>query len=134
MLACDARSLCGAIVCSLQDRGIDLKKCVAQCYDGASVMSGKHAGVQQLFRERCGTPCIYVHCHAHRLNLVLVDCCKNVAVLGNVIGLMEAVHCFLTASVQRHSAFKQTQTDAGLVPLELYPCRVTNVGCVSIRQ
>jgi hypothetical protein len=119
MVDCDARSLCDAIVHSLQARGLDLKKCVAQCYDGASVMSGKHAGVQQLFRERCDSPCIYVHCHAHRVNLVLVDCCKSVTVLGDVIGLMEAIYCFLTASVQRHAAFKQTQMDAGLVPLEL---------------
>jgi len=48
-----------------------------------------------------------------------VDCCKDVTVLGDVIGLMEAVYCFFSASVQRHAAFKQTQSDAGLVPLEL---------------
>jgi len=104
---------------SLQAREFQLTKCVAQCYDGASVMSGKHAGVQQLFRERSGSPCFYVHCHAHRLNLVLVDCCKDISILSSVIGLMEAVYCFLTASVQRHAAFKQIQADDGLVPLEL---------------
>ena len=46
MAACDAQSLCDAIVCSLHARGLKLRKCVAQCYDSASVMSGKHAGVQ----------------------------------------------------------------------------------------
>jgi len=119
MAAFDAQSLCDAIVHSLQAREFQLTKCVAQCYDGASVMSGKHAGVQQLFRERSGSPCFYVHCHAHRLNLVLVDCCKDISILSSVIGLMEAVYCFLTASVQRHAAFKQIQADDGLVPLEL---------------
>ena len=45
----------------LFQKDIDQLKCVAQSYDGASVMSGKHAGVQALFKQMYpGT--VYVHC------------------------------------------------------------------------
>ncbi|KAE9522672.1 hypothetical protein AGLY_016945 [Aphis glycines] len=43
---------------------IDKNNCVAQTYDGANVMRVPHA--------------FYIHCHKHRLNLVLVDVVKNV--------------------------------------------------------
>ena len=45
-------------------------------YDGASVMSRCCFGVQQRIRE-LNPHAIYIHCHAHCLNLVLVDCVKS---------------------------------------------------------
>ena len=45
----DAASLSNEIARCLTDNGFDLSKCVALCYDGASVMSGRHAGVQVMF-------------------------------------------------------------------------------------
>jgi len=50
---------------------VALKDCVAKASDGASVMSGKDNGVQKLFRNKVDKPCVFVHCYAHRLNLVL---------------------------------------------------------------
>ena len=48
----------------------DKQKLVAQCYDGASVMSGQHRGVQSIVKE--AYPNVhYVHCYAHQLNLIL---------------------------------------------------------------
>ncbi|ERL87673.1 hypothetical protein D910_05063 [Dendroctonus ponderosae] len=45
-------------------------KLISQSYDGASVMSGQHAGVQALIKKQY--PCAhYVHCYAHPLNLVI---------------------------------------------------------------
>lgn len=46
------------------------KKLVAQTYDGAAVMAGQHSGLQVRVREKC-PQAIFVHCYAHRLNLVL---------------------------------------------------------------
>ena len=114
-----ACSLCTEIVNVFERGGFVLNKCVAQCYDGASVMSGKNAGVQALLREQCQSPSLYVQCHAHRLNLVLVDCCSDIQILGDVIGIMEAIYCFFTASVKRHDLFKQSQNTAGLQVFEL---------------
>ena len=48
----------------------DKQKLVAQCYDGASVMSGQHRGVQSIVKEAYPNA-HYVHCYAHQLNLVL---------------------------------------------------------------
>ena len=57
--------------------GVDIQSCVEQTYDGASVMSGRLSGVQMRIEQylECA---IYVHWHAHRLNLVVVDSCKAV--------------------------------------------------------
>lgn len=53
---------------------------VAQSYDGASVMSGHLRGVQSKIKQQF--PCaIYTHCMAHRLNLIVVDMCKEIKVL-----------------------------------------------------
>ena len=48
----------------------DKQKLVAQCYDGASVMSGQHRGVQSIVKETYPNA-HYVHCYAHQLNLIL---------------------------------------------------------------
>jgi len=54
-------------------------KIIAQSYDGASVMSGHLHGIQSKIKDLY--PCaIYTHCMAHRLNLVVVDMCKNIKV------------------------------------------------------
>lgn len=46
------------------------KKLIAQTYDGAAVMAGEHRGLQVRVREKC-PQAVFVHCYAHRLNLVL---------------------------------------------------------------
>ncbi|XP_060867451.1 uncharacterized protein LOC132942815 [Metopolophium dirhodum] len=48
-----------------------------QTYDGANVMRGSINGVQALFKNKV-PHAVYIHCHNHRLNLVLVDVAKNV--------------------------------------------------------
>ena len=52
-------------------------KCVAQAYDGASVMSGAIGGVQAKFRDK-HPEAFYVHCYVHKLNLVLCHTCHAV--------------------------------------------------------
>jgi len=52
---------------------------VAQSYDGASVMSGHLNGVQTKIKEHHPTA-VYIHCMAHRLNLVVVDVCTSIKV------------------------------------------------------
>ena len=47
---------------ALLDHGLDIYDCIAQCYDGASVMSGEHSGVQRRIRNVvehyiCTLPC-----------------------------------------------------------------------------
>ena len=55
----DAEVLVEKIVARLQVLGLDIKQCVAQCYDGASAMSGEMSGVQQAQGD-CGKRlCLY---------------------------------------------------------------------------
>ena len=60
----DAKALAEKIAERLQVLGLDVQLCVAQCYDGASVMSGQVAGVQQRLRDIVGNGCMYVHCYS----------------------------------------------------------------------
>lgn len=72
----DAEHLSKYILDTLTLYNLDVSMIVSQGYDGASVMSGCCSGVQQRIRE-LAPQAIYVHCHAHCLNLVLVDCVKK---------------------------------------------------------
>ena len=66
-------------------------------------------GVNVLVRECAENPCIYNHCNAHRLNLVLVDVAKNVNIVDDMFGLLEAIYSFQSVSTLRHQKFKDAQ-------------------------
>ena len=53
---------------------------------------------------------IYIHCFAHVLNLVLVDCTKNVAFASEFFALLESLYVFLT-STKAHVIFVRKQTE-----------------------
>ena len=74
----DAGSLTEYILDTLRKYHLNSESIVSQGYDGASVMSGRCSGVQQRVMEVV-PQAIYIHCFAHILNLVLVDCSKNVS-------------------------------------------------------
>lgn len=75
----DAESLCANIFAFLTKNNMDKFHIVAQSYDGASVMAGKFNGVQTKIKSKFPYA-IYTHCMAHRINLVVIDMCKNVKV------------------------------------------------------
>lgn len=75
----NSESLTSAIVCFLGKYNLIDVPIIAQSYDGASVMSGKHGGVQKKIQEKYPYA-IYTHCMAHRTNLVVIDMCKSVNV------------------------------------------------------
>jgi hypothetical protein len=60
------------ILTRLKDVGLDPNRILSQCYDGASVMSGKLGGVQAKLQEKVGKEIPYVHCFNHQLHLVIV--------------------------------------------------------------
>jgi hypothetical protein len=93
----NAKMLAQLILEELKKNGIDIKQCVGQCYDGASVMSGCHTGVQSRISE-VGEYIPYVHCYVHRLNLVLVDVSKGIAEAACFFSLVEAIYVFLSSS------------------------------------
>lgn len=65
-----AKSLADHFFSILPEYICDENKLVAQTYDGAAVMSGSHNGLQILIRQKYKNA-IYIHCYAHKLDLVL---------------------------------------------------------------
>lgn len=76
---------------------LDINMIVSQGYDGASVMSGCCSGVQQRIKEVVPhATCI--HCHAHCLNLVLVDCVKTNYHASDFFIVVQTLYVFMSTS------------------------------------
>jgi hypothetical protein len=109
----DAKSLASLILNTLQTQGLDIETyLVGQGYDGASVMSGINKGVQQIVRQSAPLA-LYIHCYAHRLNLVLVDACQCIREANDFFALLEKLYVFTSSSVM-HKKWVDVQT-------KLYP-------------
>lgn len=89
----DAQSLLKPVKQTLAKCDIDKNACIAQCYDGASVMSGCNNGIQETFRQEV-PHALYIHCYAHRLNLVLVDCVHNVKPVAECFATVQMPYSF----------------------------------------
>ena len=75
----------------LANLGLDKSNMVAQGYDGAANMSGKHSGIQALIREACPSA-IYIHCTSHCLNLALSKSADIKEIKAAVTSIFDA--CF----------------------------------------
>ncbi|KAM3859970.1 zinc finger MYM-type protein 1 [Diretmus argenteus] len=124
----DAESITNAIEEVLVSNGLDGLTCVAQAYDGASVMSGAASGVQARFREK-HPQAVYVHCYAHDLNLVLCYTCKASAEAKAFFDLMESMYSFFHVSLVNHDKFAATQKNLGLDNSELVQLSQTRWAC-----
>jgi len=76
-------------------------------------MSGCHAGVHVLLR-RFMPKGVYVHCAAHRLNLVIRDICNVVVYMADYFSILSNLHSFFTASGVTNQYFKHAQESLGL--------------------
>lgn len=125
----DADSLLKTIKLTLNKCNIDHNTCVAQCYDGAAVMSGCHNGVAEKFRKDV-PQALYIHCHAHRLNLVLVDCVKNIQPAAEFFESVQVLYKFFSGSVP-HDLFlkKQKEIEPTQAPVELKRLSETRWAC-----
>jgi len=103
-----AQSITKTIEKVLTDEGLDLNFCVGQCYDGANVMSGLAAGVQAKLRE-CPPNAIYLHCHANRLNLVLVHALEENEEVQDFFSILKTLNNFISNSATRHELFVEAQ-------------------------
>ena len=85
----------------------DKQKLVAQCYDGASVMSGQHRGVQSIVKEAYPNA-HYVHCYAHQLNLVLQQATSQIDSVRVFFADLNAFSVFFSHSTKRVSCLDAT--------------------------
>jgi Domain of unknown function (DUF4371) len=95
MIAVDAKSLSEVILSSLAALGLGSCIIVAQCYEGVAVMSGRVNGIQANIRQLHGSA-VYIHSHAHRLNLVIVDVAREVQYADEFFAPVELLYVFLT--------------------------------------
>ncbi|XP_037531372.1 zinc finger MYM-type protein 1-like [Nematolebias whitei] len=125
----DADSLFDCIKMTLSRCNIDINCCVGQCYDGAAVMSGCNNGVQEKLRKEV-PQAVYIHCHAHRLNLVLVDCVHNVDAAADFFEILQMLYKFFSGSVV-HDLFlkKQEELVSAVQRLELKRLSDTRWAC-----
>ena len=93
--AFDAESLSLVILESLSAVGLDPLRIISQCYDGASVMSGCHNGVQQKLQQKLGQQIPYVHCYNHRLHLVVVGVVSASQELREFFDLCDCLYKFV---------------------------------------
>lgn len=67
----DAATFTELTLNTLKENNIDASRMLSQCYDGASVMSGKVSGVATRIENKLGQKIPYVHCYNHRLHLIV---------------------------------------------------------------
>ena len=74
--------------------------------DGASVMSGEFSGVAQRLRSTYFAWLLYIHCTAHRLNLVVNDLIKSSIVATDVMSFINSLYVLLNLAKVR-SVYEQ---------------------------
>jgi hypothetical protein len=77
-------------------------------------MAGKCAGVQAILRQNHMPNGIYIHCHAHRLNLVIVDVSKIVKYINEFYQIISKIHTYFTSSSVTNEYYQAAQQKLAL--------------------
>ena len=104
----DGATLYALLTDTLLSLGLSLNQVRAQCYDGASNMRGRYSGLAARVQE-VESRAIYIHCHAHQLNLALQSACCAVRDIRNVLGTVSSLYNFLEGSAKRHAKLAEIQ-------------------------
>jgi len=113
-----AQSLSDEILKIVSENKLDINKCVAQCYDGASVMSGCFTGVQTRIQSIV-PQAIYIHCYAHRLNLCLVHTLNSVSAISEFFQTVQGIYKFIMNSQNRYELYVEVQKQKKLEIIHL---------------
>ncbi|XP_062234379.1 zinc finger MYM-type protein 1-like [Platichthys flesus] len=81
-------------------------KLIAQAYDGANVMRGEKAGVQQKVREHYKNA-HYLHCYAHQLNLIMQQATSQVPAVRVFFSDLNGISSFFSRSPKRTTILDQ---------------------------
>lgn len=98
----DAKTFTELTMQILKGNGIDSSRFLSQCYDGASVMSGKKNGVADRIEKELKREIPYVHCFNHRLHLVVITAIAEIA----------EVRHFFDQCIMIHEFFKHPKVSA----------------------
>lgn len=100
-----AESLYG-IVCHIAEEFSFGAKFVAQSYDGAAVMAGEIGGLQAKVKQSFESA-MFVHCMAHRLNLVLAQTVQHIKECKIFFSTLSGLAAFFSKSSKRTRALDE---------------------------
>ncbi|XP_022183530.1 zinc finger MYM-type protein 1-like [Myzus persicae] len=114
LTAVDSQSIFDSLSSIIEKQlGLSWLDVVAVCFDGAATMAESN-GVQLKCKE-INSKIFYVHCHAHCLNLVLIDSIgrKNRLVF-DFFGTIQFLYSFIEGSCIRHAKLEKVATEINL--------------------
>ena len=91
----------------LEQFGLDIGKLRGQAFDGASNMRGEFNGLQALIRSKAPSA-FYVHCFAHRLNLVVVAVAEEIQPIAKFFHFVQEIFNVCGASCKRSDALRES--------------------------
>lgn len=77
-------------------------------------MSGKNAGLQTILREQFMPKAIYIHCHVHRLNLVIINVCISISYVSEFYAIIQKIYKYFTDSGVTNERFRDAQNQLKL--------------------
>ena len=104
----DGETLYNLLLTTLSRYNLDFRKIRGQGYDGCSSMTGQYRGVKSRLLE-VNSRAYFVHCYAHRLNLVIVDTVSKNTLSRNFFGVVGQLYAFIEGSAKRHGLFRTVQ-------------------------
>ena len=111
-----AAALHRVVLDTLQRACLPVNRLRGQCYDGAANMSGRISGLQARIKED-EPRAVFIHCTAHRLNLVVRSALDGVREVRDSVQGSSAVTNFIRDSPKRLAAFQSTGPPTALRPL-----------------
>ncbi|XP_076061432.1 zinc finger MYM-type protein 1-like [Oratosquilla oratoria] len=102
-----ATRLADVIATALNSFNDATDKLVSQTYDGAAVMAGTLNGVQSKVRDKGFKHAHFIHCYAHKLNLVLSKSAEKVSGVKMFFSHLGSFSKFTSSSTKRKSVFRQ---------------------------
>lgn len=98
----DAKAITSVVMGAISNYS-PAEKLICQTFDGASCMSEQHGDVPALVKIRCPNA-LFIHCYAHKLNLILAQGTSNIPAAKLFFAGVDAFYSFFSRSCER-SAF-----------------------------
>ena len=96
-----AAGIANTLLKACNELGVDMSKLIGQGYDGCSDRPGMLTGVQAKIQE-IYPKALYVHCSAHRLNLVVNDL-NSVQTIRNTTSTTKSIVAYFCESSRRRA-------------------------------
>ncbi|XP_060846279.1 zinc finger MYM-type protein 1-like [Rhopalosiphum padi] len=110
------------VITLFSHKNLDLKKCVGQGYDGASVMSGRYNSVQKHIKD-IQPNAEYVHCASHNLNLVINDAVRGCMEIQHFFITLQELYNFFGNSIKRWDLLSKFTSESEVTLKKLNPTR-----------